>query len=389
MIARTSNGHQTEATTTVLLTSFLVNALRYGGATVFNRRARAFLAHMGRHREFFLPFVYRWRDPRPAAQATALRSLHSLVERDNLAPPRVFHAPFAGRFGARARDWYRNLTDADSIDEHREALRRECRWLGLVRRDFGLPGRILYVLHLGRRHGRSVAEASAVARAVLEPAVECAHDAGVVLALENVAAHANGREHLGARLSEIGDLLSKLGDRPGGPLGWTFDLAHAMLAYPDNPSALQADAQSLLPALIHIHINAPRWPPEGLAWADRHEAPHADVPLLWDLFRTALQGPQYQEFRTVTYEVNWRVPFLARVFGGSSVGAIIRGYQLIQEAVAEAENRLVTPGTDVESRLEDRRLSPLPAMVPLAQRTPVAAPSASGREVIEEQGARL
>lgn len=322
----------------LLLTSFLAGMLRRLGPLVAPSVAARFLRSAGKEREVFLPFVYRWFDERERVQEHALRYLRAFVLREGIMPPRVFHAPFTGRAWVPFRWYLRNLSDPRRQSDHARALQRECRFLGRVRQEFGINSRLLYILHLGRRNGQSANEALRVAVETIRPSVETAAEAGVVLALENVADRSADELSVGARLSEMGEALTRLGDafRPEAPIGLTFDVSHALLAYRGDAAVIAKELMGLLPTIVNLHINAPRFYPSEQPWADRHEAPTAGFPPLWELFRVALRAPRLREFRAITYEVNWAAPLLNSIVGGSPLPAIIHGYELVRTNAAKA-----------------------------------------------------
>lgn len=321
----------------LLLTSFLVGILKHAGRLFAPKNAPAFLSRAGRAREEFLPFFYRWFDDRPWATDQALRFMRIAMDHEGVAPPRVFHAPFTGRYwGPLARGYRRDLADPHRVEEHARALIRECAFFGRMRTEFGIVDPVLYIIHLGRRGAARATEALRTTLRVLRPAVDAAHAAGVVLALENVADRSGDTGPVGARLTEVGDALHDLGIADAGsPIGFTFDVSHALLAYRGDLQAIIHDLRPLLPHIVHLHVNAPRFYPSEEPWADRHEAPTEGFRPLWDLFRLALASPRFQDFRQVTYEVNWAGPWLSPVMGGSRLPAVIRGYDLVQRVVHE------------------------------------------------------
>lgn len=321
---------------TLLLTSYLAGLLKYAGPICAPRAAAEFLASAGADREVFLPFFYRWFDGHRWAQEQALRLMKASLAQDRFHPPQVFHAPFAGR--RLSRSYYRDVADPKRLHDNQEALRRECAFLGSVRREFGLRGPMLYILHLGRREGRRPSEALRISLEAVRPALDVARAQGVVLALENVADRSGSEEHVGARLSELEDALGMLSEGAGvnAPLGWTFDLSHALLAYRGDAETIARDLQKLLPTLVHIHMNAPRFYPSEQPWADRHEAPTEGFRPLWDLFRLALTSQRFRAFGGITYEVNWAAPFLNPLFGGSDLESVVQGYALVRRAATGA-----------------------------------------------------
>lgn len=329
----------------MLLPSFLVGQLKHAGPLFAPRAAVTFLESAGRRREVFLPFFYRWFDEQEWAQDQALRLIEASVAREHIEPPQVFHAPYPGRYGM-LRGHYRNLADARRTAEQAVHLQRECRFLGRMRRALGIRGRILYILHLGLRRGRPVSEAVAVAVSAIRPAVAVAAAEGIVLAIENVADRSGDQESLGSRLPEIEEALQRLAEGSvDAPVGWTFDISHALLGYRGDASAIAADLRRMLPLLVHLHVNAPRFYPSEQPWADRHEAPTEGFRPLWDLFRIALGSARFREFRTVTYEVNWAASFLNPLIGGSPLDAVVRGYRFVERVAADVLAGLDTAPT--------------------------------------------
>lgn len=328
----------TDVRPTIFLPSVLVGLLKHAGPLVAPRAAASLLQRAGRHREVFLPFFYRWFDDRQWAQDQALRLLQRSVEREGTAVPRVFHAPFTGRYGPLAKAHRRDLADPRRLREHQRALVRECAFFGRVRRECNVRERVIYILHLGLRGERTTRDALRTAVEAIRPAAAVAQQAGVVLALENVADRFGDEGFVGARLPEIGEALDALGATASGesPLGWTFDLSHALLSYRFDARAIDQDLRHLKPALVHLHVNAPRLHLSETAWADRHEAPTEGFRPLWDLFRLALTSERFQEFRGITYEVNWAAPLFSPLVGGSPLAAVARGYDLVQRVAAEA-----------------------------------------------------
>lgn len=325
---------------TILITSFLVSWLKRAGPWVAPRASAAFLEGPGKHREVFLPFFYRWFDHRPWAADHAVRLLRATQRRDRSSAPRAFHAPFPGR---RYRTlvpagYTRDLAEAGTSRAHAEELRRECAFLGKVRREFGVPGPMLYVVHLGLTGGQSRRDALTAATETIRLSLEAAHAAGVVFALENVADRL-ADDQLGAALDEVGGVLSDLGafHRDPAPVGFAFDITHALLAHDLDAGRVSAALEPLLPALVHLHVNAPRRDAAARGeWADRHEAPINEPDSFWELFRRAARAPRFQGFRTITYEVNWLLPGTGKIFGGSTLPDIARGYELLQEKTREA-----------------------------------------------------
>ncbi|TSC71891.1 MAG: Vitamin-B12 dependent methionine synthase, partial [Parcubacteria group bacterium Gr01-1014_38] len=168
-------------------------------------------------------------------------------------------------------------------------------------------------------------------------ALDVARDAGVVLAIENVADRLGDTEHVGGTLDEVEDALGALGAAdPEAPVGWTFDISHALLTHHGDANVVKAAVPALLPSLVHLHINAPHLNVRDRGWGDRHEAPTEDDRDVWDLLRLACTSSRFRTFRTVTYEVNWAVPGLHWMLGGSPLHEVIRGFELVRQVAARA-----------------------------------------------------
>lgn len=331
---------------TVLVPSFLTSWLRRLGPVLAPRASAAFLEGPGRYREVFLPFFYRWSPKRAWVADHALRVLRLWMHWEGFLPPRVFHAPFSGRYGRVVTPtYYRDLADPRLAPAHIRELKEECAFLGAVRRAFGISGPMLYVVHLGLRRGRSGRESLRVATAALAAVLDAAQDAGVILGIENVADQA-GDLQLGCRLEEIGEALTELrgGAVPGAPFGWVFDISHALIGHHLRWEEVQRAVQLLLPSLVHLHVNGIDWEVARRGGrADYHYAPAAEDEVTWTLLREALRAPRLHELGAVTYEVSWRVPFASLLFGGSRLRDIVRGYALLQEEILCAGHILDNP----------------------------------------------
>ncbi|MDP3685844.1 MAG: TIM barrel protein [bacterium] len=320
----------------ILFPSFLVGTLKAFGPLLAPRLARQFLDTQGKMREVFLPFFYQWLDEHPRAQDQALRLIRVQMERERLPAPRVFHAPYLGRRLTPLRYW-RNLADPQYLRQHVTTLQRECRFLGRLRREFDIPQQILYVIHLGLRGRQRAADALRTSIAALQPSLDAAREAGVILAIENIGDRLGDTDHVGGTLNEVEDALGALGaTEPDAPVGWTFDLSHALLTYRGNTDAVKKAASSLLPSLVHLHVNAPHLNVRDHGWGDRHEAPTEGDPHIWDLLRLACTSSRFRQFRTMTYEVHWAVTPLRSLLGGSSLPRVMHGLDLVREVASRA-----------------------------------------------------
>lgn len=346
-----------ETRVSLLLPSFLVGTLKILGPLFAFPLARQFANEYGKDREAFLPFAYDWRDERPGAQEVALQRLRDRKDREHIPVPRVFHAPYLAKRFAPARYW-RNLADPRTVRSHSDALQRECRFLGRLRKEFGIAERVTYVVHLGFRGDRRVDDALRTAVAALEPALPVAQEAGVILAIENVAERFGGTEYVGATLPEIEDAIGMLGGgtNADAPVGWTWDFTHALLAYNGDVPAVKRAAVPLLSSLVHLHINAPHRHKGNDRWGDRHEAPTEQDEDVWELLRLACTSRRFQDFRTITYEVLWATALLRPLIGGSHLEAVIHGHQLVRTVAAQALG-----GIDAQEPLPYTADAPKPA----------------------------
>jgi hypothetical protein len=172
----------------------------------------------------------------------------------------------------------------------------------------------------------------------LRSSLDVAREAGVIIAIENVADRLRDRDSVGARLTEVAEVIGALGGGDGSPtpVGWTFDIAHALLGHGGDVESVQRDAQWLLSSLVHIHINSPRLHLSERAWADQHEAPQESSQSVWKLFALACAAPRFRAAPVVTYEVSWALPGLRSFLGGSSLPEVIRGYELVRRIATES-----------------------------------------------------
>lgn len=355
-----------EAKVSILLPSLLIGTLKFLGPALAPRLAAHFLETKGKQREVFLPFFYHWLDARPRAQENALRLVRAQMEREQLPAPRVFHGPYLARRFIPFRYW-RDLASPRHLRSHIAMLQRECRLLGRLRKEFGIAERILYVIHLGRRGDQRAGDAVRTAVAALKPSLEECLESGVVLAIENVTDRFGGTEFAGRTLSELEDALGALGGgtSPDAPVGCTFDITHALLAYRGDVKGIKAALAPLLPSLVHLHVNAPYRGPGKERWGDRHEAPTESDQDVWDLLRFAATSARFREFCTVTYEVLWTTAALRPFFGGSRLPEVIHGYDLVREVATQALG-----GLDEKESLPYTADAPKPTSDPLGSRSP-------------------
>ncbi|TSC64593.1 MAG: hypothetical protein G01um1014106_55 [Parcubacteria group bacterium Gr01-1014_106] len=339
------------------LPSFFVGTLQWLGPVFAPGRARRFAREHGKAREVFLPFVYNWSNERMDAQTRALARIRRRMDREQLPPPRVFHAPYLARSWAPSR-FSRNLADPRALRSNTAALQRECQFLGQLRAEFGIDEPILYILHLGCHGHQSANDSVRTAAASLTPSVDIAREAGVILALENTAERFGGLELVGGTLAEIEDAIGMLGggEQMDAPVGWTWDFTHALLAYRGDVAAVKRAAASLLPSLVHLHVNAPHRHDGKERWGDRHEAPTEQDEDVWHLLRLACTSRRFRESRTMTYEVLWANALLRPLIGGSDIDTVTRGFDLMCRIATQALS-----GLDEEKSLPYTADAPRPA----------------------------
>lgn len=349
----------------VCITSFLAAFLRLIGSLYQRRAAQAFLKEAGKHVEVFLPF-YNWFDEQGRVRQIALQEFRLMSRFYGMTNLRVAHAGYASQ-GFLLTRFYMNPADPRTQAQTVERIRRELRLLGLLRREYRIVHPLLYVLHCGRREKNlgwreSFQSAVATVRAVLDDALE----SGVCVSVENMHPQQGG-EMIGTTLTDLGELLAQVGtewvDR--GVLGWTFDPSHALIAYSGNYDAIERDVKPLLPSCVHLHVNHP-WIARDRAgqlfseWGrgdDYHAAP-VRIPhrvRFWSLVREAIAESRIPEWRTITYEVNWAVPILRPIFGGSKLPEVRIGFEALERFCNHPTERLDVPAIE---RYIDARLRP-------------------------------
>jgi len=164
----------------------------------------------------------------------------------------------------------------------------------------------------------------------------------------------------------VEDALGALGAAdPEAPVGWTFDISHALLTHHGGANTVKAAVSALLPSLVHLHINAPRLNVRDRGWGDRHEAPTKEDRDVWDLLRLACTSSRFRTFRTVTYEVNWAMPALHWMLGGSPLHEVIHGFELVRQVATRALG-----GLDEKETLPYTADAPQPAPETLGSGSP-------------------
>lgn len=325
--------------------------------------AQSFLKRAGRHVEVFLPF-YNWFDDQGNVRRLALKEFRLLRRFYRMNDLRAVHAGYSGQGFLFAR-YFMNPADPRTQTQTVERIRREIRLVGQLRTQLKITHPVLYVLHCGRRERsmgwrESFQSVVATVRAVLDDAVA----ANVCVTLENLYSQP-GAESIGIMLPDIGELLSQVGrewvDR--GALGWTFDPSHALLAYSGNYDAIERDVRPLLRDCVHLHVNHP-WARRDRAgkftsaWGkgdDYHAAP-IHIPhrtRYWNLLSETIKNSRIPQWRTLTYEVNWAVPLLRPLFGGSPLSTLELGYDALDRFCNHPTEALDVPAIEryIDARL--------------------------------------
>lgn len=361
-----SPGTLSEGPHAICIPSFLAACLRTVGSFYQRTAAQAFLKRAGQHVEVFLPF-YNWLDERGAVRQIALQEFRLLSRFYGMTDLRVTHAGYAGQGFLFAR-FYMNPADPRAHEATVSRIRQELKLLRLLRQEYAIPHPLLYVLHCGRREKgagwrESVQAAVATVRAVLEDAAA----AGVCVSVENMYSQPGG-EAIGVTLPDLGDILAQVGtewiDR--GVLGWTFDPSHALLAYSGNYDAIERDLQPLLPSCVHLHVNHPwtrrnrggEFLSEWKRGDDYHSAP-VRIPhrtRYWSLLRETIMKSRIPAWRTITYEVNWAVPILRPVFGGSLLSEVSIGFEALERFCNHPTEHLDVAAVEryIDGRLQGR-----------------------------------
>lgn len=352
----------------ICIPSFLAAFLRTVGVFYRRREAREFLKIVGKHIEVFLPF-YNWFDEQGGIRRIALQQFHFLRKFYGMEDLRVVHAGYAGQ-GFLLSRFYMNPADPRSQRHVVARIKQEMRLLARLRQELALQNPLLYVLHCGQRERgtgwrESFQATVATVRAVLEDALA----AGVCVSVENIYSRPNA-EQIGTTLTDIGELLTKVGSAwvERGVLGWTFDPAHALIAYSGNYDAIERDLAPVVSACVHLHVNHP-WTSRNRAgeifsaWGrgdDYHSAP-VGIPhrtRYWALLAETIQRSRIPAWRTLTYEVNWSVPLLKSVFGGSPLRDVRIGYEALERFCNHPTERLDVPA--IERYIDARLAGSLP-----------------------------
>jgi hypothetical protein len=277
---------------------------------------------------------------RKEVQEKTVEEFRKLLGKYGMTDLRSFHGGYAGQ-GFLLSRFFLNPADPRLLKQNVARLRLEIQLLGKLREVFKINHPLIYVLHCGRKEkgiGReeSIQAAVSTIKAVMEDALK----AGVCVSLENVYSHP-GDEEIGTLFGGLKDLLIQIGQEwiDRGVLGCTLDPAHALLTYSGNYDALEKDLEQLLPWFVHIHVNHPRTARNKTGelfseWSlgdDNHNAP-VKIPLrtrYWSLLGKVIVNSKIARWRTITYEVNWAVPFLQTIFGGSPIDEVRIGWEAL------------------------------------------------------------
>lgn len=349
-------GNLSQESYKICITSFLARFL-YGVGLFYDRKsAQALLKLTAKNVEIFLPF-FKWFGVRKEIQDRTVEEFKKLLHRYGMTDLRSFHGGYAGQGFLLSRFFF-NPGDPRLLKQNIVRLRLDLRLLGKLREIFKITHPIIYVLHCGRKEkgiGReeSIQATVATIRAVMEDAAA----AGVCVSIENVYSHP-GEEEIGTMFDGLKDILARIGQEwlDRGILGCTIDPAHALLAYSGNYEAIEKDITAVLPWCVHIHVNHPRTAKNKTGelfseWSlgdDNHNAP-VKIPnrtRYWSLLGKVIVSSKIPLWRTITYEVNWSVPLLRTIFGGSPLSEVKLGWQALDRFCNHPAERFDVPAIE-------------------------------------------
>lgn len=323
----------------ICITTFLGKFLQNIGYFYQRKEAKLFIKEAGKDMEIFLPF-FKWFDGSHKISSVTVRYFKKMLKKYGMSELRSFHAGYAGQ-GFLLERFFMNPSDPRSHRENVKRLKRELALIGELKKEFSISRPVIYVIHGGRREkGIGWEESVQACISTIKNVLPAAEKAGVCLSLENVYSHP-GEEEIGTTLSSVKYILREIGLEwvEKGVLGWTFDPAHALLTYSGNYDAIERELQDLLPWCVHVHVNHPRTSRNGAGelfseWNlgdDNHNAPVV-IPhrsRYWSLLRDVIVKSRIGYHKTITYEVNWAVPFLRLIFGGSNLKEARIGWEAL------------------------------------------------------------
>jgi len=334
-----SLGSLSQASYQICITSFLARFLRVVGFFIDREQASSFSKLVGKNVEIFLPF-FNWFNVKSEIRQGVIKEFKDTLEGYGMTDIRSFHGGYAGQ-GFLLSRFFLNPSDPRLLKQNIQNMRREIKLLGVLRETFKIEHPLIYVLHCGRKEkgigkGESIQAAVSSIKAVMEDA----YSAGVCISLENTYSHP-GEEEIGTFFGGLKDILTQIGSEwvDLDVLGCTLDPAHALLTYSGNYDALEKDLEELLPWFVHIHVNHPRTARNKTGelfseWSlgdDNHNAP-INIPnrtRYWSLLGKVITSSKISSWRTITYEVNWAVPMLQAIFGGSPLNEVRVGWEAL------------------------------------------------------------
>jgi len=320
------------------------------------KKVQDFLKYAVKDVEIFLPF-YKWFDTKKEVRQEIIGEFGKVLEEYGMSGLRSFHAGYSGQ-GFLLTRFYMNPSDPRLVKENIERLTREIKLIGRLREEFQVSHPIIFVLHCGRREkGIGREESIFACVSVLKAVLKVAEDAGVCLSIENVFSEP-GQEEIGTIFSGLKGIIQDTGQEwvEKGVLGCTLDPAHALLTYSGNYDAIEKDLAEILPFLIHIHVNHPRTAvnragkifTEWSAGNDDHTAPVKipDRGRYWSFLGRVIQGSKISKWRMLTYEVNWAVPILRVMFGGSNIDDVRIGWQALERFCNHPQEKFDVPAIE-------------------------------------------
>lgn len=333
----------------IVVTTFLASFLRKIGFFFERAHSRNFLRDVGKNLEIFLPF-YKWFDVKKNIRPETLTRFKKMLKEYGMTDLRSLHAGYAGQGFLLAR-FFMNLSDPRITKENIDRLRREISLMKILREELKINHPLIYVIHCGRREkGIGKEESLQACIASIKAVMSDAYSAGVCISVENVYSYP-GEDEVGTIFGGLRDILLGVGKEwlDMGVLGWTFDPAHALLTYSGNYDVIESDIKEIMPWCGHIHVNHPRTARKRTGelfseWSlgdDNHNAP-VSIPhrtRYWNLLKTVIENSRIPLWRTITYEVNWAVPGMETIFGGSSLGEVKIGWEALDRFCNHAEER--------------------------------------------------
>lgn len=318
--------------------------------------AKSFLRLAGSNLELFVPF-FKWFDQKGRIRKIAMNDFYKFLKGFSMTDVRSVHAGYSGQ-GFLLPRFFMNPADPRTQKQTANRVCREMELLGEIKKELKIEHPILYVLHAGRiEKGISREKSKQTLVEVVKSVMEAAQKSGVSVSIENIFS-CTKENNLGTALGEVGDILRGIGKEwtQNGTLGWTFDLAHALIAYDGDYDAIERDIKDVLPFCNLVHVNHPKLLKTGKnKWDDHHSAP-VKIPnraRYWNLVKSVILGSKISSFFSVTYEVNWAVPGLEFIFGGSRLSEASLGLKALDHFCNDPQEKFDVPALE---RYIDERL---------------------------------